>query len=74
MTTSSAKPIDYEISFEHDMTLEKLREMASIVENAAKHAHVGQTLRLKVNHNTTFVFKDLVKIPVAKGQSYESRS
>jgi len=66
-----SKPVEYDISFEQEMNVDKLREMLNIVENASKHAHVGQTLRLKVNSHVTFVFKDLAKIPVSKGMSYE---
>lgn len=69
-----SKPVDYEISFEQEMTKEKLREMLHIVENAEKNAVPGQTLRLKVNHNTSFVFREIGKISVSKGMTYESKT
>lgn len=69
-----SRPVEHEISFEYDMSKEKLREVLNIVENAEKNAFPGQVLRVKLNHNTTFVFRELVRIPVSKGMSYESKS
>lgn len=66
-----SKPLEYEVTFEQEMSAEKLREMLNIIENAAKFAVQGQILRLKISNNLTFIFKDLVKNPVSKGVSYE---
>jgi hypothetical protein len=61
-----------EVVFEHEMTKEKLREMLNIMENAEKNALPGQVLRIKLNHNTQFIFKNLYKTPVSTGMSIES--
>lgn len=61
-----------EVVFEHDMTKEKLREMLNIVENAEKNALPGQVCRVKLNHNTQFIFRNLYKAPVSTGVSMES--
>jgi hypothetical protein len=66
-----SKPIEYEVTFEQEMSVERLREMLNIIENAAKYAVQGQTLRMKISNNLTFIIKDLVKNPVNKGVSYE---
>lgn len=66
-----SKPLEYEVTFEQEMSAEKLREMLNIIDNAAKYAVQGQILRLKISNNLTFIFKDLVKNPVSKGVSYE---
>lgn len=53
---------DVELNFEIDMTKEKLREILNIVENAEKQALIGQVLRVKLNYNTLFTFKNLAII------------
>jgi hypothetical protein len=69
-----SKPFEYEVAFEQEMSAERLREMLNIIENAAKYAVPGQTLRLKVGTNLNFVIKDLVKNPISKALSYEKES
>ena len=69
-----SRPFEYEVAFEQEMSVERLREMLNIIENAAKYAVPGQTLRLKVGSNLSFVIKDLVKNPVNKSLSYEKES
>lgn len=69
-----SKPTEYEVAFEQEMSAERLREMLNIIENASKYAVPGQTLRIKINSNLSFVFKDLVKTPVYKSISHETNS
>ena len=61
-----------ELTFEHEMTKEKLQEMIRMVENAEKHSVRGQILRIKINHTTQFVFRNIYKEPVHQGIGKES--
>lgn len=63
---------NYKIATNIEMSKEKLREMLNIVEQAEKHASIGQSLTLEINHNTNFVFKELAKIPGLKSSSVDS--
>lgn len=61
-----------EVVFEHEMDKEKLREMLNTLERAEKVALPGQLLRIKLNHNTQFVFKNIHKAEASTAVSFET--
>lgn len=50
---------DVELNFEIELHTDKLREILSRVEHAKTIAMEGQVLRIKLNHNTCAVFREV---------------
>ena len=63
---------NYSIATNVPMTLDKLREMINIVEQASKNAVPGQSLMISINHNTNFLFQEVGKYPTTKGITRET--
>ena len=62
---------DLELTFEIDMTKEKLRELLTQVENAEKVALPGQILRIKIHHAFCLTFRNVYKVSSSKSVSFE---
>lgn len=54
-----SKLSDVELNFEIDMSTDKIMEIMNRVEHAKQTAMSGQILRIKINHNTCLVFKEV---------------
>lgn len=72
MTTSTQSPCD--LSFEFEMTKEKLQEYIKYIENAEKIAVPGQVLRIRINHAAMMVFRKLDKAPVLSAVTVDSET
>jgi len=68
------KNSDIELNFEIEMTKDKLREMILQIEAAEKVAQPSQVLRMKINHNTILVFRNLYKYNTTTGTSFGSEA
>ena len=53
---------EVELNFEIEMSVEKLQEIINRVEVAKQIAMKGQTLRIKINHNTCLIFREVGQI------------
>ena len=71
MTTNYSHS-DIELNYEIEMTEDKLREILNVIDNAKKQAQIGQVLRVKLNHNTIIVFRNLAQFKTINNISRES--